>query len=110
MKSKLLQEDDGQRTFVLVFESGDSVMDLLKRFAGKEKLAGAQFTAIGAFSAVTLGYFDWEKKDYIGRDFPNRPRWLPSPAMWRWDPRGHPRSVSIACSADRTTAPWPAIS
>jgi len=69
MKAKLLHEDDGQRTFVLIFASGDSVMELLKQFAAKEKLAGAQFTAIGAFSAVTLGYFDWEKKDYVGRDF-----------------------------------------
>jgi len=69
MKAKLLHEDDGQRTFALVFDSGDSAMDLLKAFATQEKLAGAQFTAIGAFSAVTLGYFDWEKKDYVGRDF-----------------------------------------
>lgn len=74
MKAKLLHEDDGQkgggqRTFALVFESGDSVMELLKAFAAKEKLAGAQFTAIGAFRSVTLGYFDWDKKEYLGRDF-----------------------------------------
>jgi predicted DNA-binding protein with PD1-like motif len=69
MKAKLLHEDDGQRTFALVFDTGDSVMDLLRAFAVQEKLAGAQFTGIGAFGAVTLGYFDWEKKDYVGRDF-----------------------------------------
>jgi predicted DNA-binding protein with PD1-like motif len=69
MKAKLLHEDDGQRTFALVFDTGDSVMDLLKAFAMQEKISGAQFTAIGAFSAVTLGYFDWDKKDYVGRDF-----------------------------------------
>jgi len=69
MKAKLLHEDDGQRTFALVFDTGDSVMDLLRAFAVQEKLSGAQFTAIGAFRAVTLGYFDWEKKDYVGRDF-----------------------------------------
>src|SRR5205823_13320077 len=27
-------------------------------------LGAAHFTAIGAFRDVTLGYFDWEKKDY----------------------------------------------
>lgn len=69
MKAKLLHEDDGQRTFALVFDSGDSVLDLLRAFAVREKLSGAQFTAIGAFSAVTLGYFDWEKKDYVGHDY-----------------------------------------
>ena len=69
MKAKLLHEDDGQRTFALVFGSGDSVMDLLRAFAVQEKLSGAQFTGIGAFRAVTLGYFDWEKKDYVGRDY-----------------------------------------
>jgi len=69
MKAKLLHEDDGQRTFALVFDTGDSVMDQLKTFAAKEKLAAAQFTGIGAFSAVTLGYFDWEKKDYVGHDY-----------------------------------------
>lgn len=69
MKAKLLHEDDGQRTFALVFEAGDSAMDLLRAFAVQERLSGAQFTGIGAFSAVTLGYFDWEKKDYVGRGF-----------------------------------------
>jgi predicted DNA-binding protein with PD1-like motif len=69
MKAKLLHEDDGQRTFALVFDTGDSVMDLLRAFAVQESLAGAQFTGIGAFNAVTLGYFDWDKKDYVGRDF-----------------------------------------
>ncbi|MDP1965043.1 MAG: DNA-binding protein [Reyranella sp.] len=69
MKAKLLHEDDGQRTFALVFDTGDSVMDLLRAFAVQEKISGAQFTGIGAFGAATLGYFDWEKKDYVGRDF-----------------------------------------
>ena len=64
MKAKLLHEDDGQRTFALVFDTGDSVMEQLKAFAAKEKLTGAQFTGIGAFSAVTLGYFDWSRKEY----------------------------------------------
>ncbi len=69
MKAKLLHEDDGQRTFALVFEAGDSFMDLLRAFSDREKISGAQFTAIGAFCAVTLGYFDWARKDYVGRDF-----------------------------------------
>jgi len=67
MKSRLLHEDDGQRTFVLIFESGDELMDRLDGFAAQEGLSGAQFTAIGAFRDVTLGYFDWERKEYLER-------------------------------------------
>jgi hypothetical protein len=44
MKSRLLHEDDGQRTFALVFETGDELMGQLERFASQERLAGAQFT------------------------------------------------------------------
>ena len=28
-----------------------------------------QFTAIGAFREVTLGYFDWERKEYVDRKY-----------------------------------------
>jgi len=69
MKSRLLHEDDGQRTFALIFETGDELMDQLDRFAAQEGLSGAQFTAIGAFRDVTLGYFDWERKEYLERRF-----------------------------------------
>jgi predicted DNA-binding protein with PD1-like motif len=69
MKARLLHEDDGQRTYALVFETGDELMDRLERFAAQEGLSGAQFTAIGAFREVTLGYFDWERKDYVDRTF-----------------------------------------
>lgn len=69
MESKLLHEEGGQRTFALVFATGDEPMSLLKDFAAREKLGGAQFSAIGAFGAVTLGYFDWEKKEYLPRAF-----------------------------------------
>jgi uncharacterized protein len=48
-----------------VFDSGDEVIAGLKKFAGAHQVAAAHFTAIGAFKEVTLGYFDWEKKDYV---------------------------------------------
>ena len=64
MKSKLIHEQQGQRTFALIFETGDEAMAGLKQFAESSKLGAAQFTAIGAFRDVTLGYFDWEKKEY----------------------------------------------
>ena len=63
MKSQLLN-DDQEKTYALIFEKGDEVMDGLTKFAKKAGLSGAHFTAIGAFSAATLGYFERERRDY----------------------------------------------
>jgi predicted DNA-binding protein with PD1-like motif len=62
---RLLHEEGGQKTYVLVFETGDEVMAGLEGFAREQGLSAAHFTAIGAFSDVTLGYFAWERKDYV---------------------------------------------
>jgi predicted DNA-binding protein with PD1-like motif len=51
-------------THVLVFEKGDEVMEGLTRFASERGLSAAHFTAIGAFSDVTLGFLDPETKEY----------------------------------------------
>lgn len=65
MKSKLLHEQGGQRSFVLVFETGDEAMAGLKEFAFQENLLAATFTAIGALQGATLAFFDVEQKDYV---------------------------------------------
>jgi len=64
MKSKLIHEHQGEKTFALIFETGDEAMAGLVGFARENRLGAARFTAIGAFRDVTLGYFDWERKDY----------------------------------------------
>jgi len=64
MDAKLLLDDRGQRTYMLVFAIGDEVVSELTDFARKEKLAGSHFMAIGAFREATLGFFNLEKKDY----------------------------------------------
>jgi predicted DNA-binding protein with PD1-like motif len=64
MQAQLLHEVDGEKTFLLVFEKGDELMGLLERFAREHELSGSHFTAIGAFERGTLGYFDWQRKDY----------------------------------------------
>jgi predicted DNA-binding protein with PD1-like motif len=64
MRSKLLHEADGKRTFALILQKGDEAMRCLQEFAGKERLGGAQITAIGALSSATLAFFDWETKRY----------------------------------------------
>ncbi len=64
MKSRLIHEKEGERTFALVFQTDDEVMEGLAAFLKEQRIGCARFTAIGAFLGATLGYFDWEKKDY----------------------------------------------
>ena len=63
MKSTLL-DASGARTWALVFDKADEPVSGLTAFAKAQALGGAHFTAIGAFSEVTLGYFDRKTRDY----------------------------------------------
>ena len=63
MRAKLIYDQE-EKTFALVFEPGDEVMEELTNFAKENGLNAAHFTAIGAFSDATLGYFDMEKNEY----------------------------------------------
>jgi uncharacterized protein len=69
MKSRLLHQNAGQRTFAVVLETDDEAMKCLQVFATRENIAAAQISAIGAFSSAMLGYFDWQKKDYLRNTF-----------------------------------------
>ncbi|HKS72959.1 MAG TPA: PPC domain-containing DNA-binding protein [Terriglobales bacterium] len=64
MQSRLLYDQMGLKTFALVFDKNDEVLEGLLEFANANRIAGAQVTAIGAFSEVTLGYFDRQQKNY----------------------------------------------
>lgn len=64
MRSRLLHDDDGQRTFAIVLESGEEALASLNAFVTRENIGAAQFSAIGAFSGAVLNYFDWERKAY----------------------------------------------
>jgi predicted DNA-binding protein with PD1-like motif len=64
MKTKLLSESDGLRSFAVVFAMGDEPVKGLEQFARDQRITGAQFTAIGALSRALIGYFDWEQKSY----------------------------------------------
>ncbi len=63
MKSKQLQSGE-LRTFALVLDTDDEVIETLTGFAREQKLSASSFTGLGAFRDAVLGYFDWEKKDY----------------------------------------------
>lgn len=62
MKYKLLEAHP--KTYALIFATGDELNDGLNRFAVEQKLGGGSFKAIGAFSSVKLGWFNWETKKY----------------------------------------------
>jgi len=64
MDSKLIHEEGGEKTFALVFDTGDEVVSEITNFAKENALDAATLTAIGAFCDATLGYFDIEKKEY----------------------------------------------
>jgi hypothetical protein len=64
VKYALLHESDRLRTFALILRHGDEVCETLLGFARERQLSAASVAAIGAFSHATLGFFDWERKDY----------------------------------------------
>lgn len=64
MRSRLIYQNDDLKTFAVVFDKGDEVRRGLLEFANANRLADAQLSAIGAFSEVTLGYFERNEKIY----------------------------------------------
>lgn len=67
MKIQRLDEVEGRRTFVLVCERGDDPVEALTAAAKRLDLSAASLTGIGAFSMVTLGFFDHTRRDYTRR-------------------------------------------
>ena len=65
MRSRLLTDRHGTRTFVVALESGDRLMESIARFAAEEGLAASEFSAIGALASARLAYFDPESKEHV---------------------------------------------
>jgi uncharacterized protein len=72
MKTALLNEHGGLRTFALVLSSGDEAMAAIASFAREHQLRATQFTAIGAFSRAVVAYFDWTARDYRNIPIPEQ--------------------------------------
>ena len=64
MKSKLVAQYGGERTFVLILAPGAADFAAIGRFAAEERLSAASLTALGAFSKATVGWFDLAAKSY----------------------------------------------
>ena len=63
MKSRIIN-DSVQKTWAVVLDAGEDAAEVLLHFARDQKLSAAQFTGIGAFSEVELGFFEIENKNY----------------------------------------------
>ena len=64
MKSRLVWQQAGERTFVLVLESGEEAFSAITDFATRNQLSGASLTALGAFERASVGWFDIVAKTY----------------------------------------------
>lgn len=57
-------ETTASRQFIIVLNQGEEAIACLQSFARQYRLPGGEFTGLGACSNVTLGFFDFESKDY----------------------------------------------
>jgi len=58
--------DGDAKEYAVIFAKGDEAFSGLMEFAERYHIASGHFTAIGALSRVTLGWFDLQKK-CVGR-------------------------------------------
>jgi uncharacterized protein len=64
VRARQLRQEQGTRTFVVVFDKGDEAKAGLTAFAQENQVSAAQITGVGAFSRAVLGYFDRQNKEY----------------------------------------------
>jgi predicted DNA-binding protein with PD1-like motif len=63
VRSRLLQERP-ERTWLLVFDRGDTLVEGLTALARDQGVSGARLWGIGALEQVELGFYRHERKDY----------------------------------------------
>jgi uncharacterized protein len=64
MQVELLNPGEPTKQFAVIFYQGDEAFSGLLEFAEKYHVTSAHFTAIGALSRATLGWFDPQRKMY----------------------------------------------
>jgi predicted DNA-binding protein with PD1-like motif len=65
MHYRLLDEQNGRRTYAVVMETGDQVISTLTAIAEELNLAGSSVSAIGGFQHARLGYFDAADSGFV---------------------------------------------
>lgn len=63
MRSRLLRREP-ERAWILVFDTGDPVVETLVSFARDQGIRGARLEGIGALHDVSLGFYRGDRKDY----------------------------------------------
>jgi len=64
MQVQLLSRGERTKEYAVIFGKGDEAFSGLLEFAEKYHITSAHFTAIGALSGATLGWFDPKRKMY----------------------------------------------
>jgi predicted DNA-binding protein with PD1-like motif len=64
MQVQLLNPGEPTKHYAVIFYQGDEAFSGLLEFAQKYHITSAHFTAIGAVSGATLGWFDPQRKMY----------------------------------------------
>jgi predicted DNA-binding protein with PD1-like motif len=64
MQVQLLNPGEPTKQYAVIFYQGDEAFSGLLEFAEKYRVTSAHFTAIGALSGATLGWFDPQRKMY----------------------------------------------
>src|ERR1700688_2125838 len=64
MQVQLLNTGEPTKQYAVIFYQGDEAFSGLLEFAEKYQVTSAHFTAIGAVSGATLGWFDPQRKMY----------------------------------------------
>src|SRR5271170_1751203 len=64
MQVELLNPGEPTKQYAVIFYQGDEAFSGLLEFAEKYRVTSAHFTAIGALSGATVGWFDPQRKMY----------------------------------------------
>jgi len=64
MQVQLLNTGEPTKQYAVIFYQGDEAFSGLQEFAEKYHVTSVNFTAIGALSGATLGWFDPQRKMY----------------------------------------------
>ena len=64
MEEKMLASVGGERSYILVLGDGDEALASITAFAERNGISAASVTAIGAFRAATIAFFDYSTKTY----------------------------------------------
>ncbi|WP_433967595.1 PPC domain-containing DNA-binding protein [Tunturiibacter gelidiferens] len=64
MQVKLVNQQNGERTYAVIFSKGDEVLSGLTDFAKQYRVGDAHFTGIGAVSSALTAWFDLDRKLY----------------------------------------------